>query len=134
VNDSADIQEFLRQRGCPDGVVTGGLEGLVGEWERVVEQVEAGYDLGLDDYLNDLDGRQLVEEVLLLAPPAERDAARERLGAADARMKGLVKSTGECLWGEAVADSEGWTAERNWGDFSLPRSPGPMVKDDLEGL
>jgi hypothetical protein len=134
MNESDAIQDFLRQRGCPDEVIEGGLEGLLRDWERMVEQVEAGYDLGLDDYLNDLDGRQLVEDLLALAPPEERDEARDRLWAADVRMKGLVRSTEACLWGEAVADSEGWTPERNWWYFSLPRSPGPMLKDDLEGL
>ena len=134
MNDSDEVQRFLLERGCPDEVVVAGLEGLVGEWEQAVNQVEAGYSLGLDDYLNDLDGRQLLEEALVLAPPEDRETARARIRAADTRMKSLVLSTAECLWGEAVAESEGWTPERNWWYFGLPRSPGPLLKEDLEGL
>ena len=58
------VHVFLLSRGCPDDVVEMGLEGLLLEWERAVAQVESGYPLGLDDYLNDLDGRQLLEESL----------------------------------------------------------------------
>ena len=66
------VHEFLLSRGCPDDVVQMGLEGLLGEWERAVAQVESGYPLGLDDYLNDLDGRQLLEESLEVAPDLDR--------------------------------------------------------------
>jgi len=134
MSDLDEVRDFLRERGCPEEVIAAGLEGLVAEWERVVDQVEAGYELGLDDYLNDLDGRQLLEEVLVLARPADREAALERIRAADEHMKGLVNPTEECLWGESVADSEGWGPGSNWRNFNLPRSPGAMLKDDLVGL
>ena len=62
------VGEFLRNRGCPEHVVRGGLRGLVESWEEVVRSVEEGYSLGLDDYLNDMDGRQLIEEVLHVVP------------------------------------------------------------------
>ena len=127
------VRRLLAERGCPDEVIESGLEGLVAAWERVVGEVEAGYSLGLDDYLNDLDGRQLVEEAIDLAEAADREAARARVRAADLRMKALVRPTAECLWGETVAESEGWTPQSNWWYFSLPRAPGAMLREDLEG-
>src|SRR6266850_3516824 len=84
-SDLDPVRSFLRQRGCPEEVVAAGLEGLIDEWERVVEQVSRIYPLGLDDYLNDLDGRQLLQESLgLLAGPAS-ERARDRVRVADAR-------------------------------------------------
>lgn len=133
MNDSDPVRQVLRERGCPDDVVEAGLDGLVADWERAVKRVETGYALGLDDYLNDLDGRQLAEDVLPLAAPGDREAARVRLKAADQRMKAAARTTDECLWGDAVAEAEGWTPERNWWYFSLPRKPGPLLAEDLEG-
>ena len=35
--------------------------------------------------------------------------------------------------GSRVADREGWTAEHNWWYFAVPREPGPLLREDLEG-
>ena len=129
---SDPVREFLVERGCPDDLVAGGLEGLVGEWERAVQQVDAGYPLGLDDYLNDLDARQLLEDVLEVSPPLERAAAAARVRVADERMHHRVRLVGECLWGARVAASEGWTAAANWWYFAVPLHPGPVLREDLE--
>ncbi len=125
------VREFLRARGCPDEVVAGGLAGLVGDWERAGAQVEAGYPLGLDDYLNDLDARQLIEECLAVASDAERAKASARVAAADERIRRHVRLIDECLWGSKVAALERWTRERNWWYFAVPKSPGALLRDDL---
>jgi hypothetical protein len=78
MTEDDSVREFLSDRGCPDEVVTAGLDGLVSEWERAVVQVESGYPLGLDDYLNDLDGRQLLEDALEVASEIERAAVCRR--------------------------------------------------------
>ena len=83
------------------------------------------HPLGLDDYLNDLDVRQLIEDAWDHAGAAERRALEPRLIAADERMRALVHPVAECLWGDRVARREGWSAEANWWYFSLPRRPGP---------
>lgn len=126
------VRAFLENRGCPEDVVSGGLEGLVAEWERAVQQVETGYPLGLDDYLNDLDGRQLLEDALDVASEIERAATVARVKSADARMRRAVRLVNECLWGARVADQEGWSADRNWWYFGVPMNPGPILRDDLD--
>ena len=130
--DSPAVREFLMSRGCPDEVVEAGIEGLLTDWEHTVEQVHDGYPLGLDDYLNDLDGRQLLEEALELLSPGERETVLERLRAVDQRMKLMVTTWNTCLWGDGVAASQGWTPEDEWWYFSVPRSPGPLLREDLK--
>ena len=132
MNADDPVRLFLVERGCPEDLVSGGLEGLVADWERVVKQVERGYPLGLDDYLNDLDGRQLIEEALEVAPPPQRAGVLERVQEADARMRQRIRLVGECLWGSRVAASEGWTAAGNWWYFAVPLKPGPVLAADLE--
>jgi hypothetical protein len=94
---------------------------LVKNWEQVVGEVKKGYALTLDDYLNDLDGRQILEEALGMAPEEERKILRERIARADRKMQALIEPAGKCLWGSEVAEAEGWTPEKNWWYFSRPQ-------------
>ena len=49
------IREYLKKKGCPENVVKSGLQGLITTWETIVIEVSNGYDLTLEDYLNDMD-------------------------------------------------------------------------------
>jgi hypothetical protein len=126
------VGEFLRKRGCPEHVVRGGLRGLTESWEEVVRSVEEGYSLGLDDYLNDMDGRQLIEEVLHIAPVGDKNIFLKRIRQADAKMQWLVKPAGRCLWGDETARQEGWTAKKNWWYFSIPTHPGEEFLGEID--
>ena len=96
--------------------------------------MQRGYSLGLDDYLNDLDGRQLIAELRDAFPGAASPTLLERIAAADALIEQAVSPVDECLWGEELADREGWTAEDNWWYFRLPRNPGSQMREELQGL
>ena len=126
------VSRFLKTRGCPAEVAAAGLEGLVAGWERTAAQVRGGYPLGLDDYLNDVDGRQLIEDVVASVPEASEPALMLRIQAADLAIQESIVSTEECLWGDAIAESEGWTPGDNWWYFGLPREPGPQLREELE--
>jgi len=126
------VKDFLRERGCSEQVVEGGLAGLVKTWGQVVETVKRGYLLTLDDYLNDLDGRQLLKEVLRVAPKGEKEKYMERIQRADEKMRTLVKPIGKCLWGAEVAEAEGWTPKKNWWYFSRPLKGDPDFLAEID--
>ncbi len=128
------VRDYLRRSGAPYSVVAQGLRGLVENWERVVAQVLQGYNLTLDDYLNDMDGRQLLENALELAPEEVRNAFLPRVHDADMQIRLNLVPAGRCLWGGIVADDEGWTEERNWWYFERPRQPGPRLLEELGGI
>lgn len=117
---SDPVRELLSERGSAPSVIEGGLPGLLESWENLVQAVEAGYTLGLDDYLNDLDVRQLLADALAVAPSSEQQAIAKDLQRADAQMRVLVEPVEVCLWGDEVAEEEGWTAQDNWWYFSRP--------------
>ncbi len=130
INDP--VRQYLRRKRASDHVVAAGLSGLVGQWETFARSVARGYQLDLDSYLNDLDARQLLSEALNVAPLNERQKYLARIAKADDLFKLSVKPLGRCLWGDAVAAREGWTAENNWWYFSRPISAGPELTDDLK--
>ena len=117
------VRDFLRRRGSASHVVEGGLPGLLRMWERLVASVERGYPLTLDDYVNDLDGRQILAETLAALPQAATPAQRERLARADARLRAASRP-GPCLWGDANAQAHGWTPRTHWWYFRHPKNPG----------
>jgi hypothetical protein len=126
------VREFLESRGCPEHIVEGGLDGLLEQWENAVDDVEETYPLGLDDYLDDMDGRELIEGAVEVAPAETRRAVLKRLQKADERMKALLVPAGRCLWGSDMAEQHDWTPQRNWWYFMQPADPGPELKEDLE--
>lgn len=119
------IQEFLKERGCAAAIVEGGLAGLVEQWETLVTTIEEGYELGLDDYLNDLDVRQLLAGALEVASATERAALAEQWQRADEQFTALTVPTATCLWGEEVAEEEGWSAKTNRWYYRRPRHGDP---------
>jgi hypothetical protein len=123
------IRRFLRARGVADHVVAGGLDGLVADWEHTAERVEKGYALGLDDYLNDLDARQIIE-VVLSAIPEPDGPLLARLRAADERMRSATVPAGRCVWGDQPSRDPA-TERRNWWYFLVPRNPGPELAREL---
>lgn len=114
------VRAYLSERGSAAFMIEKGLAGLVEQWEVFVGEVAAGYALGLDDYLNELDVRQLLAAVWPLASATERETFAERLEQADAQMRTLTQPLSVCLWGAEVAEEEGWTPETNWWYFSRP--------------
>ena len=55
------------------------LEKLLSQWSRLVQGVETGYEITLDDYMNDVDTRVMLDEVLVVADPQLAGQLRERL-------------------------------------------------------
>ena len=75
-----------------------------------------------------MDARQLIAETMAVAGDQQRAAINARLDRADEKMWSLTEPTEVCLWGEEVAEEEGWTAEENWWYFARP------IKADAELL
>ena len=127
------VRRFLEERGSPPHVVEGGLEGLLRGWEATVAAVADGYPLDtLDDYLDDLDGRQILDEALAIATHREAEPLRARLAAADARFRALATPTARCLWGERAAAEHRWSADRSWWYWSRPRRAGTELSREID--
>ena len=125
------VRALLNARGCPTEVVDGGLTGLVDLWERIVGLVGNSFALTLDDYLNDMDVRDLIEAALGAAAAQTIAPVEGRLAALDARLVGLTAPC-ECLWGDDIADEEGLDSAIEWWYFRRPLDMGPELRDDLE--
>ncbi len=125
-----DVQVFLRDRGLADELVEAGAEGLVARWEQAARDAEREcYPFGVEDWLNDLDGRQLIHGLGAALPGAFASALLARLEDADARIRSVAEVSLECMWGAGLAKRLRWSAKREWWYWLRPRK----VNEDFEG-
>ena len=119
------VREMLRQRGCPDWLVAGGLDALIERWHGTVTSVEKTYPFTLDDYLNDLDLRTLLEDALDVAGARASDS-REHVRDIDERLRAATLPS-PSLWGGDVEVEEEHSPEREWWYYRRPA----LLSDDL---
>ena len=130
MNASDRVAHYLTQRGCRDDLVAEGLAGLATRWAAVVDELARGYDATLDDYLNDMDLRDIIEGALDVADDRERLRVQSALDQTDARFHALTVPA-DCLYGDDVAEEEGLSPVREWWYFARPGRPGPELAADL---
>jgi len=124
------IHTYLMSRGCSPLVVRRGLSGVLDHWTKIVAAIEHGHDLSLDEWLNDMDLRDILSGTLAAAPPQERRDAALRLDEADRRFHAITEPS-PCLWGEEIAENNSWRPEWQWWYFRRPNAPGPLLREDL---
>lgn len=130
MNTSEAVREFLAGRGLADEVVESGAEGFVARWEQAAREAERErYPFGIEDWLNELDGRQLLHELQAGVPGALAGSLRARLEDADQRVRAATQAAGECLWGGSLAARMGWQPAREWWYWRSPHA----VQEDFEG-
>jgi len=123
-------RSFLRERGLADELVEAGVEGLVARWEQAAREAERErYPFGVEDWLNELDGRQLIADLAAAVPGALRGGLEARLDEADARLRAATVTAGECVWGGALAARMRWQPGEQWWYWRLPR----VVDADFSG-
>lgn len=103
-------------------VIVPTLPMLVERWGQVVAEIERGYTLTFDDYLNDMDLRHLIMRSIRNVPPGARaqlEPLKDELKAIDLRFVAMTEPS-ECIWGQANAEDEGWSADGEWWYFRQP--------------
>jgi hypothetical protein len=81
------VRRYLKKRGVRPDLVEGGLPGLIARWQTIVDEVARGYKLTLDDYLNDMDVRDIIAGALAVAEAKERRTIEEPLARADEKFQ-----------------------------------------------
>jgi hypothetical protein len=97
---------------------------LIDQWSSIVASVSTGYQLTLDDYLNDLDLRRAIDEKTHSVRYHSADIIPEeltaRLADADARFRIATRESAENIWGAENEAENGWSRDRQWWYYRLP--------------
>jgi len=100
-------------RGKSDLVQKDGLNYLIPEWKRFVTDYSGKEDL-MDEWLNSLDGRMIIDQILALLPTSERKWVEEQLSPIDNLFRSMSFETNECVWGASNEKSNGYNRASHW--------------------
>ena len=122
--DSHDpVARYLAERGVSTRVRGTGLPGIVATWNVIASHAER-YDLTLDDWLNDLDLRDVIAGAISVTSEREEQGVRSVLEGADDRFRRATIEAPRPL----VA---GVDRAVQWWYLRCPAHPGASMRDDL---
>ena len=122
-DSNGPVARYLTERGVSPGVRNTGLRGIVAKWDAISLHAEH-YDLTLDDWLNDLDLRDIIAGAISVAPGHERQAVQSILARADDRFRDATVESPRPL----VA---GANRVAQWWYLRYPAQPGAGMRGDL---
>jgi len=100
-------------RGKSDLVQKDGLNYLIPKWKRFVAEYSGNEDL-MDEWLNFLDGRKIIDQILGLLPGRDRKWIEERLSPIDDLFRSRTFETNECVWGASNEKANGYNRASHW--------------------
>jgi hypothetical protein len=108
------------------------LSELIDQWVAFVTDLDGkGYSFDLDNWLNDVDVRELILEALPMFSREEMGDHALKLDKADESFMTATRDFKRCVWGHGTARKEKWTAEKNWWYFRTPRRSNAQLEDEL---
>jgi hypothetical protein len=122
------VAEYFAKRGVSAGVRRKGLRGIIAEWHAIAHTAPT-YDLTLDDWLNDVDLRDIIAGAFAVAPETVQHDLRKFLDQADDDFRA---ATIECssLRGTSK-DEDTRDRTRAWWYYRCPARPGETMRRDL---
>lgn len=110
----------------------GELRELIDQWAEFASALERdGYTFDLDNWLNDVDVRELILEALPMFGREEMGDHALKLDSADTIFRAATRPFKRCVWGGGTAKKERWTAEKNWWYFRTPLRSNAQLEDEL---
>ena len=104
---------------------------LIDQWAEFTADLARGYSFDLDNWLNDVDVRELILEALPMFSREEMGDHALKLDAADAAFRAGTRDFKRCIWGHGTQRKEKWTPQKNWWYFRTPRSSNAQLEDEL---
>jgi hypothetical protein len=120
------VDRYLAERGVAEHLRARGLRGMIDDWARIAASAEH-YDFTLDDWINDLDLRDIIAGALTVASPGNQRRMRAVLARADERFRAATVECARPLGGAAAGESE----SDAWWYRRAPARPGATMRDDL---
>mgnify|MGYP001097382353 CR=1 FL=1 len=105
---------------------------LINQWVAFTADLDGkGYSFDLDNWLNDVDVRELILEALPMFSREEMGEHALKLDKADETFLTATRDFKRCVWGHGTARKERWTPEKNWWYFRTPRRSNAQLEDEL---
>lgn len=113
------IKDILKD--MSDLVQREGLNYLIPRWQQFAG-IYAATESSLYEWLNDLDSRKIIDEILDVLPADERTNVEHDLKNPDATVIANTFEINECVWGSEVEVAEGYNRKKNWYYYRMNES------------
>jgi hypothetical protein len=90
-----------------------GLNYLIPNWKRFTDNNADNEDL-IYDWLNEMDARKIIDEILLILPYSESLKITEVLKTIDTEFIENTFEINECVWNEKVEKENKYDRQKNW--------------------
>ncbi len=124
------VARYFEERGVSDGVRSKGLRGIIADWDAIAHSA-AEYDLTLDDWMNDLDLRDIIAGAMLVAPEHERHELRHVLDRADRAFRAATRESVQSPSASAEGLAHRHDPVTQWWYFRYPANPGETMRADI---
>ena len=132
MTDQDPVDRYFAERGVSAGVRSKGLRGIIASWDAIARNAER-YELTLDDWLNDLDLRDIIAGAMAVASNTTVEDLRDALERADDTFRAATIELKQSLWGvHGAGGARSHDPVSQWWYFRYPRRPGFSMRRDLE--
>lgn len=132
MTDQDPVDQYFANRGVSAGVRSKGLRGIVASWDAIARNAER-YELTLDDWLNDLDLRDIIAGAMAVASNTTVGDLRDALERADDTFREATIELKQSLWGvHGAGGARSHDPIAQWWYFRYPRRPGFSMRRDLD--
>jgi hypothetical protein len=120
---SGRIKSYLKEKQYPEFVWQGGIERLLTDWKNTVRNKNNKVNFyGWDDFLNDLDGRRILEEVLDEFKNEDLSELKKSLKEIDDLYKERSIFSELCVYRRELAEKYHYTPNKHWWYYRIPKS------------
>jgi hypothetical protein len=106
-----NIREILKDKS--ELVQEHGLNYLIPNWKQFADRYADTEEL-IYEWLNDLDTRRFIDEILTTLSETERNQIEQDLKPIDDTVLAKTFEVNECVWGEKVQKENGYSREKHW--------------------
>jgi hypothetical protein len=121
IEPSPLVREYCERSGFSERVCLGGIDYLVESWRQTTDQIFKGYRGLFDEYLNDMDARRIINELMPITSESERTRIHDPLSVLDGYFREATQPCETCVWGDEWAAKHGYDPDRDWWYYRLPR-------------
>jgi hypothetical protein len=108
---TAEIKSILKDKAYL--VERDGLNYLIPKWQQFAD-IYADKEDVIYEWLNDLDARRIIDEILTALSEKERAQIEEDLRPIDNKVIENTFEINECVWGEEVEVDNNYNRKHNW--------------------
>jgi hypothetical protein len=106
-----EIKAILKDKA--DLVRLDGLNYLIPKWKRFTDNYADNEEL-IYEWLNEIDARKIIDEILVILSYRERLKIAEVLKTIDTEFIGKTFEINECVWNDIIEKENKYDRQKNW--------------------